>query len=248
MRIKYTSKGFLFKYQDLILVNLLIIGFSLLQSCEKLEDNRRILLKGQISNPEILSQNNVKVFATFDHSLDFDFDNENILGQSSINPDGSFNFIIPAPVNDEIYLQVNPEREEESLNTNAISSLSLIISAPIIKARELIEIEEFQLRERATINLNFNYVSPETSTIDWQLTYADTNCITYLDLLSESSIADLCNFGIVTSGQVQNEDQTLTFNSLSDTDALLSFTINDGTQQTITILLDSIENDFEIEY
>lgn len=226
----------------------LIIMSGILISCEKFDDNRRIFIKGQLTNTEILNQNSVEVYATFDHILDFGFDDENILSQTSINQDGRFDMIIPAPVNDVVYIQVNPNRETEGQTINEFSSLSFIISRSRVDSQELIDIEEFELSESAFLNLNFSHVSTSASSLNWQINYVENECVTDFENLQESSISEFCNNTSTQAGVLQDDNQTLTFRSQLGTEAILSYSINEGEIQTFTIPLNSIENNFEIEY
>lgn len=227
------------------ILSLIVILFFI--SCEDFEDNRRVLIKGKISNIDQLNQQDIPIEISFGERNDQFQPNQNIIGRTIVQPNGEFLATIPVPINEEV--NVVPIQ-----NIDADFSIiqNILIPNEVFDRNtdsNLIDFGEFEILENASLSINFIKTSTGPSTINWQLNSILYQCLFAYDVENAAlSTNILCVNPLNQGDSFTDIDQTLTFNFVRNSTISINFTINDGQSQSLDVVLTQANNEINIFY
>jgi hypothetical protein len=229
---------------QLLLPVLLLTVFS----CEDFEDNRRVLIKGRVSNISDFIGDEVRVLALIDNSYSEFSTDEDIIGRSVVDLNGDFEMTIPVPSKEEVHVTINPDFENSSFGKTQfdVEIPNAVFNDSIF--RNLVDLGEIEIQQRAILVLNFVDESPEVSTVSWQLSFSFASCNYIFDINDTLVIDEFCTQAFPSDGELTDESQSFEYSSFQNYTATLEYTINNNATQILDIDLNESFNEITVTY
>ena len=227
---------------------LILFIFFALVSCEDFEDNRRVLIKGNVSNISELDQDQINVLASFETRISQFSSDQDIIGRASVEENGKFDMVIPVPSSEPVFVALSNSFEnsdDDSFQLNIEIPGSIFFDSSF---QNLIELGDIEIQTPSKLLLNFISQGQEQATISWQISYFLYPCDLVYDDAGLTSINEFCSEPIIQDGQLSNENQTFEFLSIKNSIAILEYTINEDSTQVIEINLNESINEINIPY
>lgn len=199
-----------------------------------IENNRRILVKGKIIDPQGVPIPNISVLTS-------GFGDE--LGRTSSDSDGNFKLISLDEQFDPLDIFIN---YENFTNTQDFYS-SLAYYSPEHTDRVLYDMGTIVLGKRATLNLILKNSSGTEDILNYEIKFTPSLCELPLNMTNPPENCDLSQNR---SGSLSpsSENQPFYINSIQNSNVIFEYSINDGPTQTIEIPLTNEENTYVFEY
>lgn len=235
------------KKKTLLLFALLLM----LSSCEDVENNRRLLVKGNFVNEDNTPIENVEVFTTFSHD-DFGIQNPtNPIGQDFSDEDGNFQLISLVPKSLNMLIVVNRDLFlSQSANTGAYPYVTIEIDRSLFQEVNDITISNFTIPKIASLDININKISTGSAELNWSITYNEVFCESVVSDVSELQNLNFCD--VFSIFQFQNDDlnpsEEITIETLRNSTVVFTYSINGQNPEEIIIPINNTSNTFEFEY
>ncbi len=233
-----------------LLLLLLLNSLFLFQSCHvQIENNRRIQIKGKVvdSNgnpvPDIVVRMEVEDY---------------ILGSAVSEPSGKFNFISLDSHGYDERITINLEKFEDGIISydynglraleNSAYSGKLYYNIPENNEDLVYDLGTIQLNPTAVFILQLKNIPGDTNTLSYRIDYTLPICQISL---TDTGFEDFCNnyfddyFEILESN---SPDKEISHKTQLGTEITITYSLNDGPEETITIPVNQTETTYVFEY
>jgi len=218
-----------------LLLTILISFSGCLGDDVDIESNRRLLVKGKITDTQGAPLANISVI-TSAHDDD--------LGSTLTDADGNFNLVSLDEQFDPLDILINAnEFYNPNINTDYGSRSYLSTQHT---NRVLYELGTIVLGKRATLNFNINNI-PGDNTLNFELKFTPSDCQLPLNIFDPPTD---CNLSENITGNLasNSENKTFTVPSILGSTALFEYSLNGNDTQTIEIPLTNPETNYVFEY
>jgi len=215
-------------------------------SCQDFEDNRRILIKGKVSNISEFEQQNIQVIANIEDVFN-DFSSlDDVIGRTVVEDNGEFEVVAPVPINRSVFVSLNSDFFDQN---DSIYQFNVEVpNLAIENSNNLIDLQEIEIKQSAFLKINFLNESAEESTISWQLSNLKIPCDFIVNSDGLISTNESCFEPFPVSDQYTDLSASYETISIKNTTTTLVYSINGGAQQTLDIPLNNSFNEVSITY
>lgn len=233
------------KYIKLSFISVLFLIFSLLQSCEDFEDDRRILIKGNIANVNSIDQDPIQVLASFENRISDFTSEQDLIGSTIVRQNGTFDMTIPVPRSEPVFLAVQHNFENENFQ------LSIEIPNGVFSGsgfNNLIDLQDVEVQQNSRLVLNFINSSSSTLSVNWNLSYLIFPCELLYDGESLIPANDFCGEPVFESGEFSEDSFIIQRDVLRNSTAILEYQVEDQVPQLLEITLNDSLNEIDVVY
>ncbi len=225
--------------QNLIKLLLLTILVSLtgcLGDDVDIENNRRLLIKGKITDTQGNALPNISVItSSFGDAL----------GETKTDAVGNFRLVSLDEQFDplDIFINVN-DFYNPNINEDYGSRRYL---SPEHTNRVLYELGTIVLGKIASLNISLNNIAGDENTLSYEVKFTPSVCELPLNVLNPP---DNCNLAESSSGNLtsSSENQIVPIYSVQGSNVIFEYSLNGGSLQTIEIPLTNEDNNYVFEY
>lgn len=214
---------------------LIVFAFS---SCEKLDisDNQRLLIKGKIVDPngEALVNIPIKTQAV-----------NHILAKTTTDNNGNFEFTSLNANTDPLHVLINIAANFELENENP-DYASKVFTSKGANEQLLLDLGTVTLNDVGSFSLLLKNLPGDNNTVQYSLSYTSKVCRLPLEFNSQ----DTCQFDQSTEGflDATSQNRTLGYESITGTNAVFEYKLNDEPTQTIEIPVTNPPATYVFEY
>jgi hypothetical protein len=161
------------KYFNLLFIYSLLVCFI---SCEDFEDNRRILIKGNITNVDSQDEEIIEVLASFENRISQFTSEQNLIGSAIVRQNGTFDMTIPVPRNEPVFLAIHRNFEN---GENDIFQFNIEIPNGLFSEsgfNNLINLQDVEVQQNSKLVLNFINSTSSALSVNWNLNYLVYPC------------------------------------------------------------------------
>lgn len=201
-----------------------------------IENNRRLLVKGKVTDTQGNAlQNIIVVTSAFGDAL----------GQTTTDAAGNFRLVSLDEQFDPLDIFINVDNFYNQQINYDYSSQAYF--SPEHTNRVLYEMGTIVLGKRATLDLNLNNNAGDQNTITYEVLYTPSDCELPLNVINPS---DNCNLSENYSGALSpsSENQVIPIYSIQGSNVIFKYSLNAGPTQTIEIPLTNEDNTYVFEY
>lgn len=201
-----------------------------------IQNNRRLLVKGKITDTQGKALPNISVITS---SLG------DVLGQTSTDASGNFKLVSLDEQFDPLDIFINVDNFfiqdiNYSYSSNAYYS-------PEKVDRVLYDLGTIVLGKRAILNFTFTNNPGDQNTLSYELIFTPSDCelpINVTDPPENCNLSESYSEFLTPS----SENQTISINSIQGEDVIFKYSLNGNPTQTIEITLTNEENTYVFEY
>ncbi len=201
-----------------------------------IESNRRLLVKGKITDTQGQPLSNISVVTSA-------FGDE--LGRTNTDADGNFYLVSLDEQFDPLDILVNVDNFYNISINDEYSTRSYFSEAHT--NRLLYDLGTIVLEKRATLNFTFNNIPGDENTLTYTIKYTPANCELPLNVFDPPENCEL-NASFDGNFNSISENQTIHIESILETNVILEYSINFEPTQTIEIPLTNLETNYVFEY
>lgn len=225
------------------------IGLILLWSCERVQDNKRMLFVGNIKDDIGNPITGAQVSATLFDSEAFE-NPQNIIGQNKTDKNGDFQVVSLVPYNSTSNLLINSNFDSKESIEPLYTRLAFVFFNGVFDESLEVNLNNLVLPRLSDLEINIRKTSSTTAVLDWSLDFQRDMCT--LEIRSQEDFENIsfCSDFIRTSNQNNATEPEVdkSFTSLRNSTAIFTYSINNEPDQTIEIPLNEANNVFEFTY
>ncbi len=219
---------------------LLLLSISLTVSCigddVDIENNRRLLIKGKITDLQGNALPNIPVItSSFGDAL----------GQTTTDASGNFSLVSLDEQFDPLDIFINVDIFfNQQINDNYSSRAYY---SPQHVNRVLYDLGTIILGKDAALTVNINNNPGDQNTLSYEVLFTPADCVLPLNVIDPP---DNCNLSESLSGALSpsSENQIIPLNSIQGSNVIFKYSVNAGPLQTIEIPLTNEDNTYVFEY
>ena len=201
-----------------------------------IENNRRLLVKGKITDTQGNALTNIGVVTSaFGDAL----------GQTTTDAAGNFRLVSLDEQFDPLDIFINVDNFYNQEINHTYSSRAYY--SPQHVDRVLYDLGTIVLGKRATLNFNLSNNTGDQNTMSYELLFTPSDCELPLNVINPP---DNCNLSESFSGALSpsSENQIIPVNSIQGSNVIFKYSLNSGPLQTIEIPLTNEDNTYVFEY
>ncbi|RRO21899.1 hypothetical protein [Flavobacteriaceae bacterium 14752] len=216
-------------------------------SCEDIANNRRLIFTGNLIDENDEPIQNARLISTLNADLGF-AEAENKIGQGQTDTNGFFEFASLVPLSSGSGLQILPE--ESDVVVDEFADVALSFDNGVFDNVNQIELNNFKIPRKATLELNIQKNSTEPVFLEWTIERKTAQCFITITELNDLENIEFCDTFFSISGQnnSDNPEESRTIESLRNSTAFFTYSINNAPNQVIEISLNNPSNVFEFTY
>jgi hypothetical protein len=223
---------------------LVLILIAILYSCSvRFESDERLLTKGKIidSNSSPIVGAEISVYSRRPTSLISE--NEFLLGQNFSNTEGDFQVISLSDRSDEFSVEI--ENGNEFTRYLYLSNLEENPPQDL-----LINLETKTLKQIGRLNYNITRTSGSNSDLVFSFSYESTSCVEFYDETGLVADQSSCYEQLDFNSTLDNDNPDATNSFFTTFDSLIEFrySINGQPEESQTLIIDQLENEFNFSY
>ncbi len=201
-----------------------------------IENNRRLLIKGKITDTQGNALPNISVITS---ALG------DALGQTSTDASGNFSLVSLDEQFDPLDIFINVDNFYNQEINHTYSSRAYY--SPQHGDRVLYDMGTIVLGKRAKLNLNLNNNTSDQNTVSYELLFTPSDCELPLNVIDPP---DNCNLSESSSGTLSpsSQNEIIPIYSIQGSNVIFKYSINAGPIQTIEIPLTNEDNTYVFEY
>lgn len=224
-----------------------LISILLCWSCEDIANNRRLIFTGNLIDENDEPIQNARLISTLNADLGF-AEAENKIGQGQTNTSGFFKFTSLVPLSSSGGLQILPE--EPDVVVDEFANVALAFDNGLFDNINQIELNDFKIPRKSILELNIQKTSTEPVFLEWTIERKTAQCFITITELNELEDIEFCDTFFSISGQnnSENPEESRTIESLRNSTAFFTYSINNAPNQVIEISLNNPSNVFEFTY
>lgn len=230
---------------------ILMVLIGILSSCEDVENDRRLLIKGNFIDEDNAPIENVEVFTTFSNA-NFGIQNPiNPIGQDFSDQDGSIQLVSLVPKNLNMLIVINRNLYLSSSNSSVTYPYAIFeIERALFQDVDNISLSDFSIPAIASLDINIHKISTGSAELNWSVTFNQVFCENIVSNVSDLQNLNFCD--VSSTFQFQNNDLNpsgeRTIETLRNSVAVFTYSINGQNPEEILIPIHNTSNTFDFEY
>jgi hypothetical protein len=234
------------RYFNLVLVLFIVIFFS----CEDVENNRRLLVKGNFVSDNLTPISYVEVFTTFSNNTNPTTTN-NFIGQDFSGDNGKFQFTSLVPKSQNVNLVIN--RNTSNVPQDDFMNRQIIlfeIENEIFQDIDKISLDNFFIPTMSSLDVTITKTSMESAELNWSLIYNELVCERYITDLVELQNLSFCDQTNTINFTNNDEDPSFTRNitTITNSNAIFTYSLNGQSEEQIEIPINNSSTNFHFEF